>query len=150
MSITKFVFLPLTLQELHFTPIFLCLYAQYSLYMVFTLTTSFPLLNIRKKATEPLNCYTRLLHYICQPMAAFDKILKCLLLIKDSWLGTLILYKPLESSWSGSTVPEAWAYYTPPSASWELNQLSISKLCLHIFYSALVGIESQDFGQQQK
>ena len=89
-------------------------------------------------------------------MAAFDKMLKSLLLIKDSWLGTLILYKPLDSSWSVRhessrlTVPEAWTYYIPPSTSWELNQLCISKLCLPIFYSALVGRESQDFGQQQK
>ena len=84
-------------------------------------------------------------------MAAFDKILKSLLLITDSCLGTLILeYKPLESSCSGSTVLEAWTYYIPLSASWELNQLSISKLCLHISCSALVDRESQDFGQQQK
>ena len=35
-------FCPLTLQELHFTPILLWLYTKYILYLVFTLTTLFP------------------------------------------------------------------------------------------------------------
>ena len=42
LSVTKFAFLPLTLQELHSTPIFLGLYAKYTLSLVFTLTTPFP------------------------------------------------------------------------------------------------------------
>ena len=50
----------------------------------------------------------------------------------------------------GGTVLEAWAYYIPLFANWELKSLSISsKLCLHIFYLASPGRESQDFGQQQ-
>ena len=43
MSVTKFAFLPLTLQILHFAPIFLGLYAKYILHLVFILTTLFPL-----------------------------------------------------------------------------------------------------------
>ena len=38
MSTTKLALLPLTLQELRFTPIFLRLYAKYIPYLVFTLT----------------------------------------------------------------------------------------------------------------
>ena len=80
------------------------------------------------------------------------KILTPLFLITYSWLGALILYKPLGSSWSREgTVLEAWADYVPPSTSWELKPpLCFLQILLHVFYSASVGRESQDFGQQQQ
>ena len=78
MSVTKFAFLPLTLQKLHFAPIFLGLYAKYILRLVFILTTLFPLefffLHIRRKATEPPNCQTQLLDYRHQLMTVFEKM----------------------------------------------------------------------------
>ena len=43
------------------------------------------------------------------------------LLITSSWLWVLILSKPLDSSWSQSTVLEVWAYCLPIYASWELK-----------------------------
>ena len=78
MSVTKFAFLSLTLQKLHFAPIFLGLYAKYIPHLVFILTKLFPLkfffLHIRKKATEPPNCQTQLLDYRHQLMTVFEKM----------------------------------------------------------------------------
>ena len=79
------------------------------------------------------------------------KILSPLLLITDSWLWTLFLNKPLDSSWWVG----GW------HGSWGLSLL-YSPLCwlrikatflfppnsLWIFYSSSVGRESQDFSQR--
>ena len=71
------------------------------------------------------------------------KILSPLFLITDCETSS---YKLL----MGGTVLEARAYCVPRFTSWELKPLSISsKLCLHIFYLASPGRETQDFGQQQ-
>ena len=78
-------------------------------YLVFTLTTPFPLqLHIRKQAAGPPNCQTQLLGYWCQFMTGFEtiqeeetKILSPLFFITNSWLQVLALYKPLDFSWGG-------------------------------------------------
>ena len=49
------------------------------------------------------------------------KILSPLFLITNTWLGALMLYKSLDSSWSGDTVLEAWVYCVVLSAGWELK-----------------------------
>ena len=88
-----------------FSPIFLWLYAKYILYLVFSLTTHFPLykLNIWKKATELPDSITGLLTpaYECLWNCKKKKIeiLVPLLLITDSWLWALILQKALFSPW---------------------------------------------------
>ena len=41
------------------------------------------------------------------------KILSPLVLITDTWLGALMLYKLLDSSWGRGTVLEAWVYCVP-------------------------------------
>ena len=137
MSVTKFVFCPLTLQKLHLAPIFLWLYAKYILCLLLPLQhPSLCSYIIRKQASELPNCQTQLLRYWRQPMPVFDKILTLLFLITDSWLGVLIswsvnlLWSPLHRLRIKAT------FLFPP------NSVSF------IFYSASVGRESQDFGQQ--
>ena len=76
------------------------------------------------------------------------KIRTPLVLITDSWLWALILSKPLVSSWVGVQFLRHEHSSVQLFADCDLNYLSISsKLCLHIFYSSLVGRETQDFSQ---
>ena len=63
-------------------------------------------------------------------------ILTPLLLITNSWLQGLILYKPLDSSWwgSGGTILEAWAYCVPVLTGWELKPLFYFLQTLHSLF----------------
>lgn len=98
---------------------------------------------MRRKATEPQSCRTQLLGYCCQPMTILGKILTPLFLIVDSWLRSLILYKPLDSSWSGEQSLEAWAYCVSLATGWELKSTFyyLQTLSPHILFS---------FGGQRK
>jgi len=73
------------------------------------------------------------------------KILTPLFLITTSCLWALILYKPLDSSWGGDTVLEAWGYCVPVSTSWELSHLFSSKLYLRIFLFSFGGQRKSRF-----
>ena len=76
------------------------------------------------------------------------KILSPLLLIPNSWLETLALYKPRGSSWRrGAQFLRHEPFLLMPENK---SYLSISsQLCLHIFHAASVGREGQNFGRQQ-
>ena len=82
------------------------------------------------------------------------KILSPLFLITDSWLQALALHKPPDSSWSGGGVgaqfcrQEPTVFPSPPAENKSHFSIS-SKLCFHIFHSASVGREGQDFSWQQ-
>ena len=78
------------------------------------------------------------------------KVLSPLYHISDSWLWALALYKPLDSSWRGAQFLRHEPTVVPSPPTENKSHLSVfSKLCLHIFCSASVGREGQDFGQQQ-
>ena len=72
-----------------------------------------------------------------------DKIQTSLFLITDSWWQAFILYKPLDSSWSGKHISWGKSLLCSP-----LHLLRIKGTCLHIVYLALVGRKSQVWGQQ--
>ena len=73
-------------------------------------------------------------------------------LVPHHWLlWPLILCKPLDSSWRRAQFlrHEPSVYPSPPAE--KQSPLSISsELCFRIFYSTLVGRESQDFGNRTK
>ena len=115
------------------------------------------LVTYQKKATEPPNCQTQLLGYWCQPLTVFEimweeeiKILTPLFLITDSSC-EFTLYNPLDSSWRGAHSSWGISLLCSPcpwlriKATLLFPQNSVSAF----FYSASVGRESQDFGQQQ-
>ena len=159
MSVTKFAFLPPNSAGATINIFFLGLYAKYLPYLVFTLTTPFPLyLHIRKKAVSHPNCQSQLLGYWLQSITVFEKIneeeiqiLPTLFLITDSWLWALPLYKPLDSSGRGMGGAHSLRHdpiVFPFCCIGDKSHLLISiKLCLRIFYLASLGRESQDFGQ---
>ena len=62
---------------------------------------------------------------------------------------SLILYKPLDSLWSGGTVLEAWDYCVPLFASWELKPPFYFPQTLSPHFSfGFSGQRGQAFGQQ--
>ena len=148
MSVTKFAFLPPNSAGATLCTNFLWLCAKYIPSWCLLLQHPSPCSCTSER--RPPNCQTQLLGYWCQFMTVFEtmqeeeiKILSPLFLITDCETSS---YKLL----MGGTVLEAWAYCVPRFTSWELKPLSISsKLCLHIFYLASPGRETQDFGQQQ-
>ena len=54
-------------------------------------------------------------------MTVFEKIPTHLFLLINASLRALALYKPLDSSWWGGTVLEAWVYCVPLSTGWGLK-----------------------------
>ena len=70
-----------------------------------------------------------------------DKIQTPLFLITDSWRQAFILYKPLDSSWSGKHISWGKSLLCSP-----LHLLRIKGTCLRIVYLASVGRKSQVWG----
>ena len=106
-SVTKFVFLPPTLQELHFT--FFSFDSKLNTFPIWCLSLQHPspcsyVLERRKegcRATKLSDSVSGLLMpvYDCLWNKEGIKILSPLFLITESWLWALALYKPLDSLW---------------------------------------------------
>ena len=153
MSITKFAFLPPNSSRATIHIFLLWLYAKYTLYLVFTHTTPFPVyLHIRRKTAEQPNCHTQLLGYWRQFKTVFKTLKRkksrpyhlcpSLLLTGSPCLASRVLVEGGHSSWGMSLL------YSPLHLLGIKASSLFSKLCLHVFNLALVGREGQDFGQQ--
>ena len=121
-------FCPLTLQELHFTPIFLWLCAKYIPYLVFTPTTPFPLelhVSQGRRATQQPDSITGLLTpvYDCLWNNARERNQDPISFGPHLWLLTaspcLIKAPRAPSHGGGDTVLEVWPHCVPLSTCWE-------------------------------